>query len=89
VSEAAARPGTPRGIQIHFREEWAGPRGKGLLAPDPRVKTLRKVLVTYPEVRHILPDRISLEPGTDARVLDTVVGFLQRQHWLVKSVAVE
>ena len=53
------------------------------------MRTLRKVLVTYPEVRHILPDRISLEPGTDARVLDTVVGFLQRQHWLVKSVAVE
>ncbi len=89
MSDAPARAAAPRGIQIHFREEWGGPRGKGLLAADPRVKTLRKVLVSYPEVRHILPDRISLEPGTDGRVLDTVVGFLQRQHWLVKSVAVE
>lgn len=89
MSVADPGAGAPRVIQIHFHDEWAGPRGKGLLAPDPRVKTLRKVLVSYPEVRHILPDRISLESATDGRVMDTVVGFLQRQHWLVKSVAVE
>ena len=81
--------GSPRSIQIHFHDAWEGPHGKGLLAPDPRVKTLRKVLVSYPEVRHILPDRISLESATDGRVMETVVGVLQRQHWLVKSVAVE
>jgi hypothetical protein len=47
------------------------------------------VLVSYPEVRHILPDRISLEPTAEARTLETVVRFLERQQWLVKSVVVE
>jgi hypothetical protein len=46
-------------------------------------------VVTYPDVRHILPDRISLAPETDARVLDTVVLFLRRQQWLVSAVTVE
>lgn len=72
-----------------FREEWTAPQGRGLLAGDPRVRTLRKVLVTYPEVRHIVPDRVSLEAGADQRVIDSVAQFLQRQHWLVTSVVVE
>ena len=79
----------PRGIRVIFHGSGGGPDGKGLLAPDPRVRTLRKVLVSYPEVRHILPDRISLEPTTDARTLETVAKFLGRQAWLVKSVEVE
>jgi hypothetical protein len=45
--------------------------------------------VTYPEVRHILPDRISLEAGTEARTLETVARFLQRQQWLVTAVVTE
>jgi len=53
------------------------------------VRTLRKVIVTYPDVRHILPDRISLAPDTDARVLETVMLFLRRQQWLVSAVVVE
>jgi hypothetical protein len=53
------------------------------------VRTLRKVIVTYPEVRHIAPDRVSFAPGADDRVIDTVAHFLQRQHWLVASVIVE
>jgi hypothetical protein len=47
------------------------------------------VIVTYPDVRHILPDRISLEADTDPRVLETVTRFLQRQQWLVSSVVTE
>jgi len=47
------------------------------------------VLVSYPAVRHILPDRISLEASADGRTLDAVARFLERQHWLVKSVVVE
>jgi hypothetical protein len=47
------------------------------------------VLVSYPSVRHILPDVISLDAATDGRTIDTVVGFLQRQQWLVKAVLVE
>lgn len=85
-TEAAARAGArPRVIRVHFRDEWAGPGG-GLFAPDPRVRTLRRVLVSYPDVRHILPDRISLDPDADDRVLDTIAQFLQRQQWLVRSV---
>jgi hypothetical protein len=45
--------------------------------------------VTYPDVRHILPDRISLESGADPRTLETVVRFLQRQQWLVSAVVTE
>ena len=45
--------------------------------------------MTYPDVRHILPDRISLAPATDPRVLETVTLFLRRQPWLVSAVTVE
>lgn len=45
--------------------------------------------MTYPEVRHIVADGVSFEPTADERVLDNVVHFLQRQHWLVKSVVIE
>jgi hypothetical protein len=78
-----------RSILVQCRREYAAPAGPGLLAPDPRARTLRKVLVSYPEVRHIRPDRISLDAGADARTIDTVVKFLERQHWLVASVVVE
>ena len=80
---------TPRGIRVLFQKEWAASERRGLLAPDPRVRTLCRVIVTYPEVRHIGPDRISLDGAADARVLDTVARFLERQQWLVKSVVVE
>ena len=45
--------------------------------------------MTYPDVRHIQPDRISLEAGTDPRTLETVTKFLQRQQWLVSAVVTE
>ena len=72
-----------------LRGEWAKPGGRGLLSSDPRARTLRKVLVTYPDVRHILPDRISLEASTEGNVVDTLRHFLERQHWLLTSVVVE
>lgn len=79
----------PRGIRIVFQGEWAAPATQGLLASDPRIRTLRRVLVSYPEVRHILPDRISLESTAEARTLESVAKFLERQQWLVKSVILE
>lgn len=78
-----------RTIRVQCHREYATPGGPGLLAPDPRARTLRKVLVSYPEVRHIRPDRISFDATTDTRTLDTVVRFLERQHWLVASIVVE
>jgi hypothetical protein len=78
-----------RTIRVVFRADRATADSRGLLSSDPRVRTLRKVLVTYPDVRHILPDRISLDATADPRVLETVTRFLERQHWLVKSVAIE
>ena len=78
----------PRGIRVIFQAGWEGPDGKGLLGGDARVRTLRRLLVSYPDVRHILPDRISLEAEVEPRVLETVARFLERQHWLVKSVEV-
>ena len=80
---------TPRVLRVRFQKEWAAPEARGLLAHEPRVRTLCRVLVTYPEVRHILPDRISLDASADPRTLDTVARFLERQQWLVKSVVVE
>jgi len=47
------------------------------------------VLVTYPHVRHIQPCVISVESGADSKVIESMVRFLERQSWLVKSVIVE
>lgn len=74
-------------IRVVLRSEWAS--GQGLLGRDPRVRTLRKVIVSYPAVRHILPDRISLDADADTRTLESVTRFLERQQWLVKSVVVD
>jgi hypothetical protein len=79
----------PRGIRVTFRPGRDIDSDRGLLAADARVRTLRKVLVSYPEVRHIAPDRVSLDPNTDPRLLETVARFLERQHWLVRGVEVE
>ena len=72
-----------------FREPWTLPEGRGFLDADSRIRTLRRVLVTYPEVRHILPDRISLDASTAPRTLETVSRFLQRQQWLVSAAVTE
>jgi hypothetical protein len=45
--------------------------------------------VTYPEVRHVVTDRIRLDAATEPRTIETIVRFLERQHWLVESVIVE
>ena len=79
----------PRGIRVRLQEGPGGQGPMGLLGNDSRVQTLRRVLVSYPEVRHILPDRISLEPTADPKLLETVAKFLERQQWLVRSVAIE
>jgi len=79
----------PRAIRVRCRGEFATPEGQGLLTADPRARTLRRVLISYPDVRHILPDRISLDPGAEARTLETLVRFLERQRWLVMSVVLE
>jgi len=59
-----------------------------LFAPDPRVKTLLKVLVSYPEVRYVLPDRITLDATASIPLLETVARFLDRQSWLVRRVSI-
>ena len=78
-----------RTIRVRFQKSWTAQERRGLLAPDPRVRTICKVIVTYPEVRHIVPDRISLDADADPRTVDTVARFLERQAWLVESVVVE
>ena len=87
-----AAPAAGRTLRVGFQPEWdphTGERGRqGLLSWDPRVRTLMHVLVSYPEVRYILPDRISLDPGADPRTLETMARFLERQGWLVRRVAV-
>jgi hypothetical protein len=80
-----------RDLRISFQPAW-DPAGEdsgrhGLFAPEPRVRTLLKVLVSYGEVRYVVPDRVSLDASTDPRLLDTIQRFLERQSWLVKSVS--
>jgi len=81
-----------RELRLVFQDQWnpgAGDPGRGgLMAPDPKVRTLLRVLVSYPEVQYILPDRICLDGAADPRLLETVTRFLERQAWLLKSVVV-
>jgi hypothetical protein len=72
-----------------LREPWRPPAGPGFHGSDPRLRTLRKVIVTYPDVRHILPDRISLHADADPRTVETVTRFLERQQWLLSAVETE
>lgn len=80
----------PRRLRIVFESGWdpAGgtPAHRGLFAADPRVRTLLKVLVSYPEVRHVLPDRISLDATATVPLLESIGRFLDRQSWLVRRV---
>ena len=84
MSEAA------RSLRIVFQPEWdpgrAGATGNGLFATDPRVRTLLKLLVSYPEVRYVLPDRISLDGAASMPLLESIGRFLGRQSWLVRGV---
>jgi hypothetical protein len=85
-------PAPGRTLRVGLQTDWdphtARPGRQGLLAWDARVRTLVRVLVSYPEVRYILPDRISLDAGADPRTLETMARFLERQSWLVRRVAV-
>lgn len=56
------------------------------MAPDPRARTLLRVLVSYPEVRYVLPDRVGLEVAADVRLVETLMRFIGRQGWLVTAV---
>ncbi len=82
--------GAPRSLKIVFQSGWdppgSGPARRGLFAADPRVKTLVKVVVSYPEVRHVLPDQISLDAAASTPLLEAIARFLDRQSWLVRRV---
>lgn len=77
-------------LRITFQPEWdpdaPGPGHRGLFALDPRVRTLLRVLLSYPEVRYIVPDRISLDGSASPALLETIARFLDRQTWLVRRV---
>jgi len=79
-----------RWLRAEFQPAWvpgaedAGRRG--FMAPDPRARTLLRVLVSYPEVRYVLPDRVGLQAGADPRLIETLLRFLGRQEWLITRV---
>ena len=81
-----------RELRLAFQPEWDpgadDPGRRGLLSPDPRVRTLLRVVVSYPEVRYVVPDRVSLDGATDARLLEVIAHFLERQSWLLRGVSV-
>ena len=84
----SAVPG--RYLKASFLPAWdpgAGDAGRrGFMARDPRARTLLRVLVSYPQVRYVLPDRVGLEAGADARLIETLMRFLGRQDWLLTRV---
>jgi hypothetical protein len=81
--------GAARAIRLTFQPEWdPHAAGRGLFSTDARVRTLVRVLVSYPEVRHVLPDRVSLEPRATPPLLESISRFLDRQTWLVRRVSV-
>ncbi len=79
-------------MRVVFRPEWepegTGGTARGFFAADPRVRTLLRVLLSYPEVRYVVPDRISLDAATGAALIETIAHFIERQSWLVKRVAI-
>jgi hypothetical protein len=78
-----------RAIRVTFQDDWRLSHHRGLLDLDPRVRTLCRVLVSYPEVRHILPDRVSVDALTPVETLESMARFLGRQQWMVRAVDVE
>jgi hypothetical protein len=83
-------PRGPRTLRIAFESGWdpSGPTPgqRGLFAADPRVRTLLKVLASYPEVRFVLPDRVSLDAAASTPLIESIARFLARQTWLVRRV---
>ena len=81
-----------RDLCLVFQTEWdpgvGDPGRRGLLASDSRVRTLLKVLVSYAEVRYVVPERVSLDAGADPRLLETILRFVERQSWLVQRVSI-
>ena len=79
-----------RSLRIVFQPEWDPDKvrvaDRGLFATDPRVRTLLKVLVSYPEVRYVLPDRVTLDAAASMPLLESIGRFLGRQSWLVRGV---
>jgi hypothetical protein len=75
-----------------FEPAWdplgAAPGHRGLFASDPKVRTLLKVLASYPELRFVLPDRVSLDAAASAPLLESIARFLTRQTWLVRRVEI-
>ena len=78
----------PRVIRVTLQDGWHWPGHRGLLDLDPRVRTLCRVLISYPEVRHVLPDRVSVDAVASPEVLETLSRFLSRQRWLVREVEI-
>ena len=81
-----------RSLRIVFQPEWDPESGdaahRGLFAADARVRTLLKVLISYPEVRYVLPNRISLDAAASMPLLESIGRFLGRQSWLVRRVSI-
>ena len=85
--------GASRQVRIVFQPAWdpmaAAPGHRGLFSADPRVRTLLRVLASYPEVRHVLPDQVSLDSGASPPLIETIARFLDRQSWLVRRVEID
>ena len=80
-------------LRIVFQPDWdpdgPGATHRGLFTADPRVRTLLRLLVSYREVRYVLPNRISLDATASITLLESIGRFLGRQSWLVRRVAIQ
>ena len=74
--------GAVRVVRVAFRAGAVD--GRGLLGTDPRVRALCRELAAARGVRHVLPDRVSVDADAEA-----VATRLRRESWLVAEVRVE
>ena len=81
-----------RALRVVFQPQWepepGGGTARGFFSRDPRARTLLRLLLSYPEVRYIVPDRVSLETGAGAALMETIARFVERQTWLVKRIII-
>src|SRR5262249_31113922 len=82
-----------RSLRLAFETEAepdaSGSGRRGLFAAGSHARTVLGGLLSYPEVRYIVPDRISLDVAAGPVLLETIARFLERQRWLVRRVVIE
>lgn len=77
-----------REIKIQFNTDWENKHKKGLLVNDQKTKTVIKVIISYPEIRHIVPSAIRFDSNVSEKTIETIANFLERQKWMIEKALI-